>query len=52
MKNLMWLFKFYAGFTSRTILVLEYFFDRRAHLSRVAIEQRFASDGFGHRRML
>lgn len=44
----MWLFKLYAGFTSRTILVLEYFFDRKAHLSRVAIEQRFASNMANH----
>ena len=48
MKNLMWLFKIYTSFTSRTILVLEYFFDRKAHQSRMAIEQRFASNMSSH----
>lgn len=43
MKNLMWLFKLYPGFTSRTIIVLEYAFDRKAYRSRLALEQRFAA---------
>ena len=42
MKNLMWLFKIYTSFTSRSIIVLEYLFDRKAYLSRLAIERRFA----------
>jgi hypothetical protein len=43
MKNLLWLMKIYPSYTSRWILVLEYLFDRKAHRSRLAIEQRFAS---------
>ena len=42
MKNLMFLFTIYTTFTSRTIIFLEYCFDRKAYLSRLAIEQRFA----------
>ena len=44
MKNLMWLFRVYPGLRSRWIILGEYLFDRKAYLSRLAIEQRFSSN--------
>jgi hypothetical protein len=42
MKNLKWLFSLYPDFSSRAVIVGEFLFDRKAYLSRLAIEQRFA----------